>query len=106
MYLLVSLEPDAAPPLLREVSDLRSLKVLVHGDGADLGDALSSVGYVADDGDAFLDIAALLALAGDSADPEWRQGFDAMVEYARHKGWVDEAGRALQAHCERVPERS
>ena len=76
-------------------------------DDGDLADALAGVGYVGSSGDAFLDIAALLALAGKTADaPGWRAEFDAMVEYARSKGWVDAPGRALQAHCEpRSPAR-
>lgn len=67
----------------------------------------AGVGYLAQSGDAFLDIAAPLALAGDYAhDAEWRSDFDPMVDYARTKGWVAADGRALQAHCERIPPES
>ena len=42
----------------------------------------------------------LLRLAGSRADaPDWRQQFEAMVEYARAEGWVREDG-AIRAHVE------
>lgn len=32
------------------------------------------------------------------SDPQWRQGFHGMVDYARSKGWVDDRGEAVRAH--------
>lgn len=107
MYLAVSLDGTSSSPVLHDLGDLRSLRVVVHGERGDLAAGLAGVGYLAQSGDAFLDIAALVALAGDYAhDAEWRNDFDAMVDYARTKGWVAADGRALQAHCERIPPAS
>jgi hypothetical protein len=93
-----------AAAVLREPDDFRSLKVVVNAPGDDRGrlaDALASVGRLDGEGNAFLEIEALKRLAGDrAADAEWLGSFDAMVGYARGKGWVDADGAALQAHCE------
>lgn len=102
MYLDVTLD-SAQTPVLREVDDFKAFKVVVRGaaDESRLAEVLAGVGRVDGDGNAFLAIDAIKRLAGDrSADPEWQRSFDAMVEYARAKGWVDASGAALQAHCE------
>lgn len=58
----------------------------------------SGLGYV--DGEHAWITAAILADMGGalSADPSWREGFDAMVAYARSKGWWDESSQAIRAH--------
>jgi hypothetical protein len=100
MYLDVSLTDTPPPPVLRDVDDFRAFKVVIHGDGR-LAEAIEGIGRVAGR-DAYLDIDAVKRLAGEKAsDPAWLQQFDAMVEYARSKGWVD--GAALRAHCEQAP---
>ena len=40
--------------------------------------------------------------AGGTLDPEWEQGFAAMLEYAATKGWIGEDG-AIEAHIEWEP---
>jgi hypothetical protein len=103
MYLQVAVDDRSSSVVLRDVDNFRALKVLVSSDGGDLGAALAGIGRVGESGDAFLEIAGLRRLAGERAhDPEWVAGFEAMVEYARSEGWVDEQGAALQAHCERA----
>ena len=102
MYLEVFLGSAGSTASLQDVGDLRSLKVVVHpGDGGTLDAALDGIGRLAETGDAFLEVAALKRLAGAAAqDPKWLAEFDAMVSYAASRGWVDDEGQALQAHCE------
>jgi hypothetical protein len=102
MYLDVRLDPPS-PPTLGEPDAFESLKVVYHGDPAGLAAALRGIARMTSGGDALLDAEGLIGLAGERArDPRWRESFDAMVAYARKKGWVEERdGRvALQAHCE------
>jgi hypothetical protein len=32
----------------------------------------------------------------------WEEGFSAMVDYARGRGWLDEAGTHIRAHLEHL----
>ncbi|HEX4107520.1 MAG TPA: hypothetical protein VHX88_05265 [Solirubrobacteraceae bacterium] len=102
MYVLVDLEsaPSAAP-VLHEPDEFRSLKVVVRGEKGSLAEAIAPVGWLDPGGDAFLSVDALRRLAGPRVrDASWNASFEAMLEYARSKGWVDPSGGALQAHCE------
>lgn len=50
----------------------------------------------------FIDPDQLLAMSGErSEDPEWRAGFERMLEYARGHGWVNGQGD-IRAHVESV----
>lgn len=99
----VDLRAVPAETVLREPADFTSLKVVVRGDPDRLRSATSSLGQLAEDErHLFLAPAALVALAGPLADdPAWRQGFDAMVAYAREQGWTD-GDDAVRAHIELV----
>jgi hypothetical protein len=104
--MFVEADLRSSPPsvALREPDDFRSLKVVVRGAldrHAALLEALAPVGELDDQEHAFLAVDGLKRLAGDRArDEQWLASFDAMVEYARDKGWVAEDGASLQAHCE------
>jgi hypothetical protein len=90
---------------LTEPDDFERFSAVVVGAGT--ADALSSVlrqsrlGRIHPDGaHVVVDPAALRAMAGDTATPEWEEGFEAMQTYAAGKGWVEEDGGIL-AHIER-----
>lgn len=87
-----------------EPTDLTSLQVeLDRVDEAAAARALAEAGLgVVREGYAWLDVEALraAALAGASADAA--PGFDAMVAYARSRGWTSDDGRRVRAHCEHV----
>jgi hypothetical protein len=104
MVVEANLTSSPARLTLLEPEDLGSLKVLVLGarEGGDgLAEALDPVGRLDDTGHALLGINGLKELAGDRVrDEEWLAAFDAMVDYARSKGWVSADGQCLQAHCE------
>jgi hypothetical protein len=80
----IEVDLSAVPPALslEEPDDFKSFKVLVKG-------AEHSR----------VPVAALEALAGERAsDPQWQQGFQAMLHYADEHGWVDEGG--VRAHVD------
>jgi hypothetical protein len=104
MLIDLSLYPTPSPAVLRDVKNFRTFKVVARGPQERLPRALEGLGRFDRSGDVFVDIAAVKALAGELArDPQWLSSFEAMVEYARAQGWVDESGTALRAHCERAP---
>jgi hypothetical protein len=104
MDVLVDL--TAAPPRVSLVDprDLGSFKVLAQAaqpHPTELSRALSGVGTVAEDGNAFITVDAVRRLAGDlAADPDWNAGLEKMLAYAVSKGWMDPSGTAIQAHVE------
>jgi hypothetical protein len=102
--LIVTVELTQAGPVvdLDDVDDFNAFKVLARGlRTQELADAFAPVGQMADDGDAFIDIEAVKRLAGErSSRSEWLASFDAMVDYARSRGWVSADGRSIRAHCE------
>jgi hypothetical protein len=105
VYVLVDLRQLGALEL-REQDDFRGFKVVVEGaesgDGA-LGRSLEPDGWLDPGGDAFVRIDAVKLLAGARAqDRAWVEQFDAMVEFARGHGWLDEGETAIRAHCERA----
>jgi hypothetical protein len=97
----VSRSPAVA---LRDQDDFGSFKVVVSGMAAGdprLAGILEPYGSIGSNGDALLRIDAIKALAGNrGANPEWLARLDRMIGYARSRGWLAEAGSAIQAHCE------
>ncbi len=45
-------------------------------------------------------IARLHVLGATHGGAGWREGCDAMIEFAQSKGWVDATGRFVRAHVE------
>ena len=81
---------------LDEPADFKGFKVVVEsGDGS----GLFSVGRLAHRDTAWITAEAVRRLAGDAATPEWEDGFQAMLDYAKTKGWIDDTGD-IQAHVE------
>jgi hypothetical protein len=103
MDVVADLTVTPATVTLADPDDLKSFKVLARAPSPEpegLAAALEGVGRL-EGGDAFIDAEAVRRLAGNRAkDPEWSEGFDGMLAYARSKGWMDESGTAIQAHVE------
>ena len=100
MILLADL--DDAVLTLQEPSTFTAFHVVVAGGGVDderLAGVLAPHGRL-DEGHAWIDVDAVVTLAGDAADDEWRSGFDAMVAYASDKGFLSDDGTAIRAHLE------
>ena len=51
--------------------------------------------------DAYITIDAVRRMAGDRVEEGWTAQFDAMLAYAKTKGWLDEGHNAIKAHIER-----
>lgn len=84
---------------LEEPSDFEGFKVVVHGEDTS---AIDSVGRLEDRDTAWIQMEAVRKLAGDAADQTWEDGYDAMLAYAREKGWLHDARREIRAHVERA----
>lgn len=88
---------------LEQPDDFTAFHVAVAGgDVADerLAGALAPHGRLEGD-HAWIEVDAVRALAGEAATTEaWQAGFDAMVDYARSKGFLDGSGDAIRAHLE------
>lgn len=100
MILLADL--DHAVLTLQDPSTFTAFHVAVAGGDVDddrLADVLAPHARLAD-GHAWVDVDAVATLAGDAVDDDWRAGFDAMVAYARDKGFLSSDGSALRAHLE------
>jgi hypothetical protein len=87
-----------------EAGDLKALSVSLD-DGIEAHHATenSTLGTASDDGaSVWLDVAELKSAAEASFEgstpADWSEGFDAMIEYARTKGWLSENGNAVRAH--------
>jgi hypothetical protein len=50
--------------------------------------------------DAWIGVDAVRRMAAGRVDESWDADFEAMLGYARSKGWLDEAGHAIKAHVE------
>jgi hypothetical protein len=97
--MFVRVDTATARSELHHPDDLQRLHVEVVGDGDQtaIDGALGEFGRL--DGDhVWLRIDALRE-AGPG-DDGWTTRFDAMIDYARSKGWTDGAG-AVRAHVER-----
>jgi hypothetical protein len=99
----IDLTGEPAAVELAEPEDCRRFHVAVRGgDPAALGAALSArdVGRLLPSGEAMIDTAAVRRMAGGRVPEGWDDEFAAMLEYAGSKGWLDDAGGAIQAHVE------
>lgn len=103
MFVLVDL--GSHPPLvsLEEPDDTRRFHLAVRG-GADpalvFGALVDAAAGRLEGDDAWITIDAIRRIAAGRVGPGWDDDFTAMLDYARAKGWLDEATHALQAHIE------
>jgi hypothetical protein len=101
---IVAVDLASGAVTLESADDCGRFHVVARGDGGieRLDAALrdSNVGRVDGDG-AFIAVDAVrrLAATGHVGDA-WDSDFAAMVDYARTKGWLDDAGAAIRAHIE------
>jgi hypothetical protein len=86
---------------LVNADDLKSFAVVLLEDDTPLGERLAPLGVARFDEYAWIATAELERLAGDAATPEWKASFQAMLEFARSKGWVDDELGAVRGHVVR-----
>ena len=103
--MIIDFDFTAGSPTVQlvEPEDCKRFHVGVRGgDPEALGAALSAqdVGRLLPSGEAMIDIGAVRRLAAGRVPDSWDRDFDNMVGYAKGKGWLDDAGEAIQAHIE------
>ena len=84
---------------LLEADDFQRFKLQLSGCDAD--PTVDGVVFI-DRDNALISIEAPPALPGAPTTPEWRAGYQAMIDYAAKKGWIDQTSKAIRAHIERV----
>jgi hypothetical protein len=103
MYIKIDLHAEPPTVALADRHDCGRFHLQARGapDTAGLGTALASTGTgtVADAGDALVRVDAVRRLAGVT-DAHWERDFEAMLDYARAKGWLTDDGTSIRAHVE------
>jgi hypothetical protein len=103
MFIRVDLSGAQPVTTLADPDNFRAFAAVVVGsapDPARVAEALAGLGTLDVGGEhVWLDAGAVKRLAGDAAGERWLADFENMVEFARGKGWTDEAGR-VRAHLE------
>jgi hypothetical protein len=106
MYVSVAVDPARPRVSLEEADDCTRLYVDVRAlDESAAGSALreAGLGSPGEAGHLWLDIAALRERArATTAAADWDDRFDAMLAFARDKGWMDETGKLVAAHIVRT----
>lgn len=65
--------------------------------------AAAEIGELDPDGShVHVDVQAVRAMATGRVSPDWDRDFEAMLTYARTKGWLDASGIRVRAHIERT----
>jgi hypothetical protein len=95
----LNLGADAAR--LVNAEDLTGFAVVLEGDADPSPEALAAGGVLGLGDHAWVRTDALRRLAGPIATPEWEDGFAAMLQFARARGWVDDEHGAVRGHVER-----
>ncbi|GAA4658684.1 hypothetical protein [Amycolatopsis dongchuanensis] len=92
--------------LVAEADDCARLHVgtTLAPDEVDAALRATGTGRLAEDGNALLDLRTLHARARSAAaSADWADRWEAMIAYARKKGWITADGTAVQAHVEAAP---
>jgi hypothetical protein len=100
--MVIDVDLLAAPATVRlvEPEDFRAFKIVARGPAKELGSAIERFGRLTGEGHVLVDVTALPALAGERGrDRDWLASLDAMVDYARARGWTD-GGGAIRGHVQ------
>jgi hypothetical protein len=100
----VILHLEAGGAVVRDADDCTRLHLETDLDAAALRTALRATGSgdVADEGNAWVDLAVLRSRAALLATtPDWAERWSAMTAYAERKGWLSGDGLSVQVHVER-----
>jgi hypothetical protein len=91
---------------VRECDDLKRFGIVVEDRATDeeIARALAPLGSLDSSTHAWVSIDRLRAACDRDDDAAWGEAFDAMVQFAASKGWVDGTGLLLRAHLIRSPE--
>lgn len=87
--MFIRLSADSAP-VVGDLDNFLELKVVVDNNVINRAEVLNALGRNISE-HVWIDI-QWLRNRGKSFDPTWTYGFEAMIDYARAKGWVDSDG--------------
>jgi hypothetical protein len=101
--MIITISPDRCAVV--DADDCTRLHATAAGlDDADAGAALhrANLGGPGDPNHVWLSIDGLRATARTGASsPDWDERFDAMISFARARGWLDATEKQVAAHLER-----
>jgi hypothetical protein len=97
--MIVDFSPSGGLRLV-EPDDFKSFKLRLRGT-SEARPEIPSVTFV-DDANVQIAVDAVASLPGAPSTPEWKTGFDRMIDHAADKGWIDPATNAIRAHVERA----
>jgi hypothetical protein len=86
---------------LVDAADLSAFVVVLEDDEDPGAEALAAGGVLGFGDHVWVRTDALRRLAGPVATPEWEEGFAAMLDHARTRGWVDDEQGAVRGHVQR-----
>lgn len=83
-----------------DADDCTSLAVTTELPSDDTAAILAADGIAGatDEGAVWLDVDELRRRAAPGGAGGWAERYDAMIAYARGKGWLDDSGRLVRAH--------
>jgi hypothetical protein len=106
----VEVDLASCPPAiiaLREIENFRDLKVVARGgelSSNEFAEAIAPVGELDAEGNAWLMVDVLKALAGQrGADPDWAASFSTMLDYAAMHGSLTQAVGSCRPTASRMP---
>jgi hypothetical protein len=103
VYVRIDITPARPVVSLEEPDDCTRFHLAVVG-GRDIGRVFGALVDAAagrlEDDHALITIDAVRRMAAGRVADDWDVRFDAMLDYARTKGWIDETNNAIQAHVE------
>ena len=103
MYLKVDLADTPPTVTLEEPEDTKRFNVAVAG-GTDwamvFGAMVDAAAGRLEGDDAYVSVDAVRRLAAGRVRDGWDDDLDKMIDYARSKGWYDDASHTIRAHVE------
>lgn len=103
MYVEVDLGVDPPAVSLEEPDDTKRFHLAVVGGkdpGLVYGALVDAAAGRLDGDDAQIAVDAVRRMAAGRVPPGWDEDLDAMLDFARTKGWLDETGSTIRAHVE------
>jgi hypothetical protein len=101
MELEVDLREAQARARLVDPEDFGSFSVVLLDESGSLAETLRTVGVARLDEHAWVRIETIRELAGAAATPAWDASLEAMLDFARQRGWVDDELGAVRGHVVR-----
>jgi hypothetical protein len=103
VFVQIDVAPERPVVTLEEPDDCTRFHLAVVG-GRDLGRVFGALVDAAagrlESDHALITIDAVRRMAAGRVSDDWPERFEAMLDYARTKGWIDDTGNAIQAHVE------